>query len=157
MNTVPSNKTKEGKSSQINITTDATLAQDDNSIKAFENQQIMFMQSATTSGNRLSMRLQERRSTKPEFKELSHQVARYRAASVRVPTLAAATSLPNRGNYQVNIEGNTQFEQSLNYLDKIFADQAASGSSFLQRASQNIFQAQIARYGGKTAKLPEQQ
>ena len=96
----------------------------------------MFMQSATTSGNRLSMRLQDRRSTKPEFKELSHQVARYRAASVRVPTLSAATGLPNSGNYQVNIEGNTQFEQSLNYLDKIFADQAASsGTSFLQRAS----------------------
>ena len=90
----------------------------------------------------------------PDFKELSHQVARYRAVSQRVPALAAATGVPG-SNYLVGIEGNTQFNQSINYMDKVFDGQSTSGQSFLQRASQNIFQAQVMKFG-RSVELPEE-
>jgi hypothetical protein len=57
-----------------------------------------------------------------------------------VPTLATATGVSSQ-SYQVSIEGNTEFEQSLNYLDRIFGDWSANSKSLLQRAQQNIFQA----------------
>ena len=61
------------------------------------------------SVSRLTMRNMERKSVKPEFKDLSHQVARHRATSVNYHVMVAATAGPSMGNYNVDIEGNTQF------------------------------------------------
>ena len=64
------------------------------------------------------------------YKDLSQQVAQYRFASQSAPVFAAATGLPGQ-NYPVNIQGNTEFEQSANYLDRIFGESAAKSQSFL--------------------------
>ena len=61
------------------------------------------------SVSRLTMRNMDRKSVKPEFRELSHQVARHRATSIKYPVMASVTTGALMGNYNVDIEGNTQF------------------------------------------------
>ena len=92
------------------VTMNAAQAPEDNTIKALEtNQTLKASKTPSSAVHKLSMKHQMKKSvTNPSFKELSHQVAQYRAVSQMAPVLTAATGLPGQ-NYQVSIEGNTQF------------------------------------------------
>lgn len=92
------------------VTMNAARVTEDNNMKALETKQTFKAgKTSSSAAQKLSMRHQMKQNlANPSFKELSHQVAQYRALSQKVPALAAATGLPGQ-NYEVSIEGNTQF------------------------------------------------